>query len=329
MLVPSHHHSASGRVYEDSTGKGTKGVAVYLVDITSKGTTRKSVTTDVLGDYSFNNIHPGTYVVRIAEVAKSMSGLDNTGSPPRNLLTQRIIAVCNGEDHMGLRFGCHRLEEDVYSLLFFAEDIDISNASIAYFFIFAIFFIQILLLVIVLNKAQYNSFEQSTWPIPLPRIHVPVLASRFLVYLVVAAFQSDIIALIRLLFVGYGVVFPQGTSIRRVDNFIFVLACTSRFVIKAICLLISLIIIIYNDNVFDLVSNFLTMALITTLHKIVFTLLLLLLVSLNIWSVLSIWKLKAIETKKNEYLKMGERAIVMRSLEFMFILSAIMPGMWG
>jgi len=330
----------SGLLYEDNTSRGIEGITVHLVNVDVEENRRKSVATDHFGAYSFTGVRPGTYVIRIADMvssassswstssrsgsASSVSGSTNA-SVKKNMSTQRIISVGNGEWYLGLNFGRHRLKEDVYSLLFFAEDCDKIKATIAYVFVFVVYCTQIFLLMILINDIQYYSLGRWYWTFPLPRIPVPVPVSRFLICLVAAVFQRDILALARLLFSGYGGLFPHRTTVHNADKFLFVTACTSRFVIKAIGLLVSLIIVIYNDNVFDLTSNFLTLALVINLHNILFRMLL---VSPFTRGVLGIWKGKAQMTKDHEYLTIGGRVMVMRRLEYIFILSA-MPGLWG
>merc|ERR1740124_731034 len=258
-----------GRVYDDRTNEGAKGVTVYLVDIASKNPTKESVRTDADGHYTFADIRPSTYVIRIAEMSMSMYGpvYDDGASkvPANNLSTQKIVAVCNGDEYPGVDFGYHRLEEDVYSLLFFARDPDMIRAALAYLFVFVVFCVQVSLLTLMLIDIQFYSLGRWSWSNSLPHITIPVYASRALVCIVAAVFQSALIALTRDLFSGYGAVFPHRTVIKRMDNILFVLVCSSRFAVKA---------------------------------------------------------------REHEYLKIGGRAMFMRRLEFVFILSA-MPGMWG
>merc|ERR1740124_1429965 len=325
-----------GRVYDDRTNEGAKGVTVYLVDIASKNPTKESVRTDTDGHYTFADIRPSTYVIRIAEMSMSMYGpvYDDGASrvPANNLSTQKIVAVCNGDEYPGVDFGYHRLEEDVYSLLFFARDPDMIRAALAYLFVFVVFCVQVSLLTLMLIDIQFYSLGRWSWSNSLPHITIPVYASRALVCIVAAVFQSALIALTRDLFSGYGAVSPHRTVIKRMDNILFVLVCSSRFGIKAIGLLISLMIIIQNDNVFDLAPNFLAVLTVYCLHTISFRLALLASSksppSPSSRRILAVWRGKAVKTREHEYLKIGGRAMFMRRLEFVFILSA-MPGMWG
>jgi len=211
-----------GRVYDDRTNEGAKGVTVYLVDIASKNPTKESVRTDTDGHYTFADIRPSTYVIRIAEMSMSMYGpvYDDGASrvPANNLSTQKIVAVCNGDEYPGVDFGYHRLEEDVYSLLFFARDPDMIRAALAYLFVFVVFCVQVSLLTLMLIDIQFYSLGRWSWSNSLPHITIPVYASRALVCIVAAVFQSALIALTRDLFSGYGAVFPHQTVIKRING---------------------------------------------------------------------------------------------------------------
>jgi len=345
----------SGRVYKDTTtnsnsdnnNKGAEGIIVYLVDIASREATKTNTKTDTAGNYSFHNIRPSTYAVCVAERRMSLVPLysvqcNNTSQVPpssssssssSSLSTQKIVKVCNGKDYLGVDFEYHRLNEDVYSLLFFAEDQDKVKTTVVYLFVFAVFCMQICLLAPMLIGMQYFPYER--WGpllISIPRITIPAHTSRFLVNLVIAIFQTDLITLTRDLFSGYGAVFPHQTSIRRMDNILFAIVCSVRFVIKVIGLLTFLITVIQNGNTFDLISNFLAIGFVYHLPTVAFKLLVFS-SSLNRRGIVNIWKGKVMQTCEHKYLKIrSRRAIFMRYLEFMIILciiSVMQGGMFG
>jgi len=326
----------SGRIYKDTihNSEGVKGVTVYLLDIASREATKRSTKTDTAGNYSFHNIRPSTYVVCIAEKMMSLVSVQCNHMlqkpPSSSLSTQKIVTMCNGKDYLGADFEYHRLKEDVYSLLFFAEDQDKVKTTFVYVFVFTLFCIQVSLLALMIQCHPCERWE--SWLISLPRITIPVHASRFLISLVTAIFQTDLIGLTRSIISGYGVVFPHRTSIRRMDNIRFAIVCSSRFIIRAIGLLISLITSIRNDNIFDLISNFLAIGFVYHLPTIAFKLLASS-SSLNRRGIVGIWRGKAIQTYEHKYLKIRCRtAMRMRHLEFiiiLLILLAIQGGMWG
>jgi len=326
----------SGRIYKDTSNsnEGVKGVTVHLLDIANMEATKRSTQTDTAGNYSFHNIRPSTYVVCIEEKMMSLVSVKYNHMlqtpPSSSLSTQKIVTVCNGKDYLGADFEYHRLKEDVYSLLFFAENQDEVKTTIVYVFVFALFCIQISLSALMI---QYHPCEWwGSWLISLPRITIPAHASRFLVSLVTAIFQADFIGLTRSIISGYRVVFPHRASIRRMDNIRFAIVYSSRFVIRAIGLLISHIAIIQNDNIFDLISIFLAIVFVYHLPTIAFKLLSSS-SSSNRRGIVRIWKGKAIQTSEHKYLKIRSRtAMFMRHLEFiiiLLILSAMQGGMWG
>ena len=123
----------SGRVYKDKNDEGVKDIPVYLIDITTKEHNREICTITDSGKYVFDGIRPSTYVVGIAKMKSTGSLLyDEESHKSNDLATQKIIEVRNGDDPLGVDFGYHRLDEDVYSTLIFAADQDKIKAFIAY-----------------------------------------------------------------------------------------------------------------------------------------------------------------------------------------------------
>ena len=94
---------------------------------------RSLVKHDGNGNFAFEGVESSTYVVRIAGLLTTTSfsdaddDLDIPLPPPsstKGISAQKIVYVHDGEDYRGIDFGYYRLEEDVYSMLFFASSDD-------------------------------------------------------------------------------------------------------------------------------------------------------------------------------------------------------------